>query len=502
MSFLPSLLPLKKRAINDSTSGGDSSIPDPDDSRSSSPKKKTRANDGSAVAASEDAAGAALEAPAVPRHRRRPAPAVAAASARADALSAAEMWLKKGEWVVTDHQASPVATPPPAKTKLMHDGIRSFTAAAARADEKKKKKKVAAGAAGLSEALRLRLAELGATRPWFVYRKALQKSDVCPNQNRLLVSCKRETLEGCPITPIFSAREWARVENKDAGLLVTALDARGKDHALTCKFLDSNGGYRFIAEWKKFLCQNGVSLDSRGRWTRSVDVEVLAFRSRALKRQPTVDAAGRLDKEKKVEEHLHPDGSLGLILLLHEHAGRRRGEEEEDDGDYGEGMRSPPPVAREKKGNKKEREKRDAEVGGAEASMSKVEMDSKYGEAMSNMAVGIIMLRDTISKEKESQKDNVVVEGNAAVVKEEESLDDVMGGAVSKEKAESRENVEGDAILKEESRDNNVEGGGAISVKGDTNLKVESRGNVEELGAISEERRDSLDDEGADMKLN
>ncbi|CAO2165504.1 unnamed protein product [Urochloa humidicola] len=393
MSPLPSLLPLKKRAINDTSSGGDGSIPDPDDACSSSPKKKIRANDGSTVAASEDAAAAALEAPAVPRHRRRPA--VAAASARTDALSAAEMWLKKGKWVATDQQPSPVATPPAAKTKkFMQDGIRSFSAAAAR-DENKNKV-----SGGLSEAVRLRLAELGATRPWFVYRKSLQKSDVCPNQNRLLVSCKRETLEGCPITPIFSAREWVRVENKDAGLLVKALDARGETHDLTCKFLDSNGGYRFIAGWKGFLRQNGVSLDSRGRWTRGVDVEVLAFRSRALPRQPTVDAAGRLDKKMEVEEHLHPDGSLGLVLLLHEHAGRRRGEDEEeeedgDDGDYGEEMRSPPPVPREKKGKKKDSEKRDAEVGGAEASMSKVEMDGKYGEAMSNMVVGMMMLRGT-----------------------------------------------------------------------------------------------------------
>ncbi|CAO2203989.1 unnamed protein product [Urochloa humidicola] len=508
MSPSPSLLPLKKRALNDGSSS--SRRPDPDDSSSSSPNNNKRPanNDGaaaSAAAETEDAAGARDDAPAVPRRRRRPPPP------RADAPSAAERWLEKAKWVATDQdqpqplQAPSPAPPPPPAKKLMQDGIRSLAAAAARDDERKKSKAAAAAPAiVLGAALRLRLAELCATRPRFVYRKALQKSDVCPNQNRLLVSCKRETLEGCPITPVFSAREWARVENKDAGLLVTALDGRGDHHALTCKFLDSNGGYRFISGWKGFLRRNGVALDSRGRWTRAVDVEVLAFRSRALPRQPAVDAAGRLDRATEVGDHLHPDGSLGLVLLLHEHAGRRRDDEaEDDDGDYDEGtVGSSPPVAREKKGKKEQREKREdaapvaAEVGEAEASMSKVEMVGKYGESMSNMVVGIMMLRGTISKEKESQQDNIV-EGDAAFSKEKESRGDVEGGAVLKE--ESRENMEGDAILLKESGDN-VEGGGAISVEGDAILK-ESEGNVQELGSISEERRDNADVDGADMAL-
>ncbi|CAO2176756.1 unnamed protein product [Urochloa humidicola] len=84
-------------------------------------------------------------------------------------------------------------------------------------------------------------------------------------------------------------------------------------------------------------------------------------------------------------------------------------------------------------------------------------------------------------------------------VSKEESRENVQGDAIS----EGRENVVADAISKEESRgNNNVEGGGAISVEGDAKLKVESRGNVEELGAISEERRDSVDGDGADMELN
>lgn len=420
MSLSPSLLPLKKRALNDS--GGGSS---PDDSCSPSPKKRK-----------EDAGG--REAPVIPRQHRRRAPDAVAAKAKP--LSAAEKWLKKGKWIVTAQEAaSPVAPPePPVKKKFMQDGIRSFAETAARIERNR------GGVAprprdgdapmvyadgDLGEALERRLADLGATRPWFVYQKTLWKSDVCSNQNRLLVSCKRDTgVEGCPITACFSADEWRRVENKDVGLLVTALDRDAVPYKLTCKFLDSNGGYRFISGWKDFLRRNGVGLDSRGRWTRDVDVELRAFRSRALQRQPLLDGNGKvlmvkgedgkLNKTLEVDDHFHPDGSLGLILLHHEHRRRRaEPEEEEDDGDYDQGMGSP--VARDK--HKKPREKRVAPVAapapaspmacagpGAEQSMSKVEMVDKFGEPMSNMVIGMMMLRGTISKE---SLDNVEGDG-------------------------------------------------------------------------------------------
>ncbi|RCV26151.1 hypothetical protein SETIT_5G222600v2 [Setaria italica] len=391
MSLSPSLLPLKKRALNDS--GGGSS---PDDSCSPSPKKRK-----------EDAGG--REAPVIPRQHRRRAPDAVAAKAKP--LSAAEKWLKKGKWIVTAQEAaSPVAQPEPPVKKFMQDGIRSFAETAARIERnlggvaprpRDADSPMVYADGDLGEALERRLADLGATRPWFVYQKTLWKSDVCSNQNRLLVSCKRDTgVEGCPITACFSADEWRRVENKDVGLLVTALDRDAVPHKLTCKFLDSNGGYRFISGWKDFLRQNGMGLDSRGRWTRDVDVELRAFRSRALQRQPLLDGNGKvlmvkgedgkLNKTLEVDDHFHPDGSLGLILLHHEHRRRRaEPEEEEDDGDYDEGMGSP--VARDKP--KKPREKRVAPVAtliaragpGAEQSMSKVEMVDKFGEPMSNM---------------------------------------------------------------------------------------------------------------------
>ncbi|PAN29764.1 hypothetical protein PAHAL_5G248600 [Panicum hallii] len=435
-------LPLKKRALNDGGGRGSS----PDDS-----PKKTRVG-GCVGAENKDDDAGGREAP-VPR----PVPAagaVAAASAKADAkaeaCSAATKWLKKGKWIAPKQGSPAVVAPQPPAKKFMHDGIRSFApsnerrrhaaealaAAAAAGDEKKRSRSDGVprpDADDLGEPLRRRLAELGATRPRFVYRKALQKSDVCTNQNRLLVSCKRETgLEGCPITACFSPREWQRVRNKDVGLVVTALDRDGVAQTLTCKFLQSNGGYRFISGWKDFLKRNGMELDSRGRWTRDVDVELRAFRSRALKRQPPVDENGKLvraigdggmpDKERQqqlqVPDHFHPDGSLGLVLLHHEH--RRRAVDRDDDDDF-QGTGPSLPVASKKP--KKQRVKPDAPAQTAASSpaaragaaaepgesappetMSKVEMTDKYGEPISSAMIGLIMLRGVSSEERRTSR--------------------------------------------------------------------------------------------------
>jgi hypothetical protein len=411
MSPSPSLLPLKKRALNESRGGG--AIPDDSCSPSPPPKKKKQSDDGSVVVAeSEDAGG--REAPVVPRHRRLPAPNVVAAEAAV--LSPAEKRLKKGKWIVTAEEENPVQTP--VKEKLMQDGIRSFDETAARIERNRQGGAVPRPRDGdgdapivradgdLGEALERRLVELGVTtRPWFVYRKTLMKSDVDPNQNRLLVSCKSENaLEGCPITACFSADEWRRVENKHAGLLVTALDRNAVPHMLTCKFLDSNGSYRFISGWTEFLRRNGVGLNSRGMWTRHVDVELRAFRSRALQRQPLLDEDGKVVRVKdedgkitktlEVDDHLHRDGSLGLILLHHEQRKRRRADSDEEDDDDDEGMGSP--VARDK-AKKPPRQKRVAPAPvspvasagpGAEQNLSKVEMVDKFGESMSNVVIG------------------------------------------------------------------------------------------------------------------
>ncbi|KAG2590026.1 hypothetical protein PVAP13_5NG313800 [Panicum virgatum] len=449
-------LPLKKRALNNGDGRGSS----PDDL----PKKKRV--DGSVGAESKGAAGGRDEAP-VPRPVPAPS-AVAAASAKAEAFAAAAKWLGKGEWRDPQQGGSPAAAAPqPPAKKLMHDGIRSFApsnerrhrraaeapAAAAAGDEKKRSQSDddaarpdAAAADDLGEPLRRRLAELGATRPRFVYSKNLEKSDVCTNQNRLLLSCKRAAgLEGSPITACLSPRELQRVRSKDAGLLVTALDRDAVEHTLVCKFLDSNGGYRFIFGWKAFLRRNGVVLDARGRWTRDVDVELRAFRSRALARQPRLDENGKLvlpiakyeklDKEKKeklqVADHFHPDGSLGLVLLHHE----RRRRHVVDRGDDFQGTAPSLPAARRVKA-KKQGAKPDAPAPAAASSpaaragtaeepsvtMSKVEMIDKYGEPISNAMIGLIMLRDASSEERQD------VETGAAVSKEEQDNGDAEGG--------------------------------------------------------------------------
>ncbi|TVU34556.1 hypothetical protein EJB05_16392, partial [Eragrostis curvula] len=310
-----SLLPLKKRALNATSSSGDSF---------SCPPKWRRIDD-------------CARATPVAHHD---APAVAMAVAGGDATPDGEkLRLSKGKGVAAAETSSVAAPQPHVEKKLMHDGIRSgawfneeVLFAATAATEKKKSNDTDAGSV-FSEALERRLEQLGATRPWFVYRKRLEKSDACPNQNRLLISCKRDSLAGCPITGCFSAAEMRRVEDKNAGLFVTALDGRGERYfPLTCKFLDSNGGYRFISKWRAFLERNGLALrvGKGGSWTRDVDLELWAFRSRELPRQPRLDGAGKPVSGEEEAEHFHPDGSLGLILLHHEQRRKQCGGEHEE----------------------------------------------------------------------------------------------------------------------------------------------------------------------------
>ncbi|XP_062185037.1 uncharacterized protein LOC133888710 [Phragmites australis] len=468
-----SFLPLKKRATKHSSGGSSSHSGD----SSLSPKKR-RIDDYAGVE-SEDAGGCGTP---VPRHRGPPlaTPGATAASlepaVEGDALSKVEeMRLKKGKWIATAETSS--VAPQPQVTKLMHDGIRSgalfnerllhhapsnthaeeaVAAATTTTTGKKQSNNTDAFRSGtprggescdsavFGEALHRRLASLGATRPSFVYRKRLKKSDVCPNQNRLLVSCKGD-VEGCPLTRCFSPAEMRRVEDKLVGLTVTAFDRRGEAHALNCKFLGSNCGYRFISKWKKFLARNGLELDGEGGWTRNVDVELWAFRSRALPRQPRLNKNGMIT-DKEEADHFHPDGSFGL-LLLHDECRRRRVESEEDRG-KGKGAlllpaarkkvvklgkrnasASAAPASRKKDMKLDERDasslaaaapavrekdvnldKRDVSAaaaasaappvaqgeGAAGATMSKAEMVAAYGEAMSRAVIGMLSLRGSM----------------------------------------------------------------------------------------------------------
>jgi hypothetical protein len=337
--------------------------------------------------------------------------------------------LSKRKWLAREESSRSLVTvtPQPPVKKLMHDGIRSFVPLPQQLRDEHRHAATAAaeadddvplplhGSPALSSALKRRLAELGATRPWLVHSKTLHKSDVDENQNRLLVSCKRGSGTGdCPITRCFSPAELERVNKKHAGLAVTALDRDGVPYALTCKFLDSNNGYRFISEWKHFLIRNGMNLDSQRHkvWTRDVEVELWAFRSRQLPFQPQLDAEGKVvtvttkdEDGKKVTvvqrvcHHLDADGALGLLLLHHENRRRRvKSEEKEDDDDW-EGPSSPPSVARKK--GKQQSGKRGAS-GSSSALASPVALPApvaEQGEARWSTfyaAVGLAKLRRAI----------------------------------------------------------------------------------------------------------
>ncbi|CAD6230872.1 unnamed protein product [Miscanthus lutarioriparius] len=417
-----SLWPLKKRASN--YSSGRISADDP------SPSKKKRMADNSVVGAETKDTTGALEAR-VPRQRHSvPAPAIASREAAADlpapAAASAEpaaegndlsesdeekKRLSKGKCLAREESSRSLVTvtPQPPVKKLMHDGIRSFVplpqqlrdehrhaaAATAAAEADDDVPLPLHGSPALSSALKRRLAELGATRPWLVHSKTLHKSDVDENQNRLLVSCKRGSgTEDCPITRCFSPAELERVNKKHAGLAVTALDRDGVPYALTCKFLDSNNGYRFISEWKHFLIRNGMNLDSQRHkvWTRDVEVELLSSTPTVM----TKDEDGKkVTVVQRVCHHLDADGALGLLLLHHENRRRRvKSEEKEEDDDW-EGPSSPPSVARKK--GKQQSGKR-----GASGSASPVALPApvaEQGEARRSTfyaAVGLAKLRRAI----------------------------------------------------------------------------------------------------------
>ncbi|KAF0898877.1 hypothetical protein E2562_011936 [Oryza meyeriana var. granulata] len=276
--------------------------------------------------------------------------------------------IKLGKQKVLEEASTATAAtaPEPPPKKLMHDGIRAAAATPILASKKiityvvaaaatERKKTTANGSNADSRfsnlhsssvELRRRLEELDATEPEFVCEKMLQKSDVHLNQNRLLISCKRD-LAMCPITYLFTDKETrivhnnikkavengvvengpveddevVKVGNKDKivqnekekkkkeeeeeklGLKVTMFDEGGNEYGTMCRYLTSNGGYRFIDEWGKFLKSNGMAISKRQNWTRNVLVKLWAFRSRKL---------------PGAEQSDHPDGGLGFVVLHYE----------------------------------------------------------------------------------------------------------------------------------------------------------------------------------------
>ncbi|CAO2203742.1 unnamed protein product [Urochloa humidicola] len=224
---------------------------------------------------------------------------------------------------------------------------------------------------GISDALRGHLSALGATPPTCVAWKTLQMSDANKNQARLLFSCKGGGGEDGgawrPLAACLTEHE-ARFVADGAGLLVRALDRWGRSYDLTCKYLVSNRGYRFITGWKKLVEENGLRQGMR--------VELWAFRSPHL---PNRYGIGGDDGEEKVREEIgHPDGSLGMVVL-HYYDGDR-------DPEHGEAAAAEP-------------EEKVAGGGGAEQAMTMEGMVATCGLRTFLGAVGLTMLKRRYAEE-------------------------------------------------------------------------------------------------------
>lgn len=147
-----------------------------------------------------------------------------------------------------------------------------------------------------SDALLARLSEIRASAPCFIDMKRLQSSDVRDDQNRLQLSGRS------PISQIFTDAENIRVRTS-GGMSVTAFDRRGQQYEMTCK-LWREKHFRFMGQgWKNFRQAHHLTIAREDRFARRMTVKLLAFRSRALLKDDG-------------EEPGHPDGALGLVLLL------------------------------------------------------------------------------------------------------------------------------------------------------------------------------------------
>ncbi|XP_037416700.1 uncharacterized protein LOC119279618 [Triticum dicoccoides] len=235
----------------------------------------------------------------------------------------------------------------------------------------------------LSEAQRQHLETLGATAPQFVIMKSLQMSDVDRNQNRLLFSCKREFLEGHPITGILAEKETRHVHHH-RGLSVVVQDDHSNQFNFTLKYLDSNGGYRFIGTgWNDFVSKNKLVKDDL-----HFVVEVWAFRSPELPAQPKVPGIEGLQG--------HPDGALGFLLRLHHDESRdvHRGEEEREF--------APRPVQKKKR-QAPAKAVRSKKLAGGHVSqgqavardVTRAEIVEAVGEEMADALFGLLMLRSS-----------------------------------------------------------------------------------------------------------
>ncbi|KAK3135638.1 hypothetical protein QOZ80_5BG0421570 [Eleusine coracana subsp. coracana] len=148
-------------------------------------------------------------------------------------------------------------------------------------------------------ALRDTLAVLHATAPRLVCRKSLGRSDVCPNQARLLML-------RTALVDKLTAEETER-GRLDYGMQVAAFDRHGHrydDMKLKYLYLSSVHYQLCGSGWNRFVRDNQLQ-EARAavKGTRqAIRVEVWAFRSPELPQDGVVE--------------LHPDGALGLAVVI------------------------------------------------------------------------------------------------------------------------------------------------------------------------------------------
>ncbi|KAF7001308.1 hypothetical protein CFC21_017004 [Triticum aestivum] len=238
----------------------------------------------------------------------------------------------------------------------------------------------------LGTGLTQHLETLGATAPQFVCVKNLQKSDVDLNQNRLLFSCKRVSIERHPITGLLSHKETYLVHECKDGLRVTAFDDHGNEFGFKLRYLRSNGAYRFIGDWGDFVTEHGMQIH--------VDVQLWAFRSPSLPVQPKLPDK---DKQRRLDGlQAHPDGALGLLLLfqVRHHDARNVHHAEEEK----ERAPAPRPVHETKrKASARQDNLADPHVS---QNITSEDMVTAVGKEMADALMGLLMLRSICLRSK------------------------------------------------------------------------------------------------------
>ncbi|KAL6619962.1 hypothetical protein ACP70R_035101 [Stipagrostis hirtigluma subsp. patula] len=264
---------------------------------------------------------------------------------------------RKGKMIAIDE--SPPRTSAAAgqgQGKLMGDAIRSHASATAIGANTKKRKCrgppfwVGMGSEGQSTSsagsdmgatldtipvasgrLRAALRGLAAAPPVRVYGKMMSLSDRVLQQSRLLMSCKGWGAstggEPFPLDAALTDEEKATAR-RGKGLPVLTLDRGGRRYQLSCKYLNSNLGYRLITSWSDFLRGNGlVEKRGHGRKPPEVMIDMWLFRTHEGK-------LGMVLMHYRKGDAAHADAALD-----EERERRRSRRRDEPEPEHGEAMR-------------------------------------------------------------------------------------------------------------------------------------------------------------------